>query len=176
MLHLHGLMWMNGNARLSKLMQDLAEEYAGEYREKVLRFVDDVFTEVCLGKAARVVGMPLWPRTWLTLSKCVDLTKARETESSKRRSVVDYSLESNESSLRERFKEEANERGAKQQMHLHTETCRRKGKEGDADWQCRFNAPWPLVEETHFRATPVPVLRIKRNHPMVAHYAELGIH
>jgi len=46
MLHLHGLMWINGNARLANLMHDVAKEDAGEFREKVLAYIDDVFTEV----------------------------------------------------------------------------------------------------------------------------------
>ncbi len=43
--HLHGLLWLHGNLELANLVQDLANPKEAEYREKVKRFVDDVFTE-----------------------------------------------------------------------------------------------------------------------------------
>jgi hypothetical protein len=43
-LHLHGLLWLDGNLDLANLVRDMANPDEGEYRLKVKTFVDDVFT------------------------------------------------------------------------------------------------------------------------------------
>jgi hypothetical protein len=45
-LHLHGLLWLHGNMHLSSLWQDVANKDSTEYQDRVVRFVDSVFTEV----------------------------------------------------------------------------------------------------------------------------------
>jgi hypothetical protein len=47
-LHLHGLLWLQGNMQLSSILRDVEGEDQTEYRERVIRYVDSVFTEVCL--------------------------------------------------------------------------------------------------------------------------------
>jgi hypothetical protein len=46
-LHLHGLLWVRGNIGLSSLWKDVEGEDSLSYRERVLQYVDSVFTEVC---------------------------------------------------------------------------------------------------------------------------------
>ena len=45
-LHLHGLLWFQGNIFLSSILQDMQEGGREEYRDSVIRFVDSIFTEV----------------------------------------------------------------------------------------------------------------------------------
>jgi hypothetical protein len=45
-LHLHGLLWFQGNIGLSSLWKDFETEHSPSYRERVLQYVDSVFTEV----------------------------------------------------------------------------------------------------------------------------------
>jgi hypothetical protein len=52
-LHLHGLLWLHGNMRLSSLWKDVTDEDGGEYRDRVTRFVDSVFTEVRMSSKSR---------------------------------------------------------------------------------------------------------------------------
>ncbi|KAF2177813.1 hypothetical protein K469DRAFT_351650 [Zopfia rhizophila CBS 207.26] len=47
-LHLHGLLWLHGNMRLSSLPEEVEDEHNRSYRDRVIQFVDSVFTEVCL--------------------------------------------------------------------------------------------------------------------------------
>jgi hypothetical protein len=46
-LHVHGLLWLLGNMGLVSAMNDGGEE-AALYRERIVRYVDSVFTEVSL--------------------------------------------------------------------------------------------------------------------------------
>jgi hypothetical protein len=46
-LHLHGLLWVHGNMGLSSLWKDFQDEDKSAYQERVLQYVDSVFTEVC---------------------------------------------------------------------------------------------------------------------------------
>ena len=48
--------------------------------------------------------------------------------------------------------------------------ARRKRKEKRRAGLCRFGAPWPIEETTHLKTEPLPVVRIKRNHPMINRY------
>ena len=45
-LHVHGLLWLQGNMHLSSILGDVAGEDQAEYRERVVRYVDSVFEEV----------------------------------------------------------------------------------------------------------------------------------
>jgi hypothetical protein len=46
-LHLHGLLWLHGNIGPSSLSEDLEGEDSSSYRERIIQYVDSVFTEVC---------------------------------------------------------------------------------------------------------------------------------
>ena len=45
-LHLHGLLWIHGNMFLSSLWKDVEGGVSSTYQDRVLRYVDSVFTEV----------------------------------------------------------------------------------------------------------------------------------
>jgi hypothetical protein len=47
-LHLHGLLWLQGNMYLSSLLSDVQGEEQAAYRQRVTEYVDSVFTEVRL--------------------------------------------------------------------------------------------------------------------------------
>lgn len=69
---------------------------------------------------------------------------------------------------RDKKKEEEKERKRKAKE-------RRRRKERRRAAVCRFGAPWPIEEKTHLKTDPVPVIRIKRNHPMVNRYNQAMI-
>ena len=47
-LHLHGLLWLQGNMHLSSILTDARREDQAAYRQRVIEYVDSVFTEVRL--------------------------------------------------------------------------------------------------------------------------------
>jgi hypothetical protein len=47
-LHLHGLLWVRGNMALGSLWKDVEDEGNRAYRERIIEYVDSVFTEVWL--------------------------------------------------------------------------------------------------------------------------------
>lgn len=49
-LHVHGLLWLQGNAHLSSLLADIHGEDQDAYRERITRYVDSVFCEVRMAK------------------------------------------------------------------------------------------------------------------------------
>ncbi|XP_044718018.1 PIF1-like helicase domain-containing protein [Hirsutella rhossiliensis] len=151
-LHLHGLLWLEGNMRLPNLMDDMANPAEEAYRAQVIRYVDSVFHE-CLdedaGKAVRQQRKPIDPVEEVMTSTSA-LTAAFEDESN----FIAYCC----------------------QVHSHTYTCLKYSLKGvieqGADQQrrtaCRFKAPWKIVEETGF--TEDGLLQIRRNHPLVNRY------
>ena len=51
-LHLHGLLWLQGNMHLSSILKDLQKEDQATYRDRVIRYVDSVFIERSLSRGA----------------------------------------------------------------------------------------------------------------------------
>ncbi|KAM4062555.1 PIF1 protein [Hirsutella rhossiliensis] len=151
-LHLHGLLWLDGNMRLPNLIYDMANPAEEGYRAQVIRYVDSVFHE-CLdedaGKTVRQQRKPIDPVEEVMTSTSA-LTAAFEDESN----FIAYCC----------------------QVHSHTYTCLKYSLKGiveqGADPQrrtaCRFKAPWKIVEETGF--TEDGLLQIRRNHPLVNRY------
>lgn len=45
-LHIHGLLWLHGNAQLASVLTDIHGEDQTAYRERIIRYVDSVFSEV----------------------------------------------------------------------------------------------------------------------------------
>ena len=45
-LHLHGLLWLQGNVHLSTILEDVQKEGRETYRDQIIQYVDSVFTEV----------------------------------------------------------------------------------------------------------------------------------
>jgi hypothetical protein len=45
-LHLHGLLWLQGNMNLSTVLRDVQGEDQASYRDRVIQYVDSVFSEV----------------------------------------------------------------------------------------------------------------------------------
>ncbi|KAM4061443.1 PIF1-like helicase [Hirsutella rhossiliensis] len=138
-LHVHGLLWLHGNAHLSSMLADSHGEEQAAYRERIVRYVDSVFCEAgfCAVRAERSVT-----------SDISSLLNSSEQFSAS-------------------FEEEANFCAGATQIHTHSPTCVKyslgnRGRKGDL---CRFKAPWKLVEDTAFSSDGV--LRIRRTHPMV---------
>ena len=49
-LHIHGFMWLDGNVNMPTLAEDMIRPGNEEFKEKVLRWVDEFFCEVSLKK------------------------------------------------------------------------------------------------------------------------------
>jgi hypothetical protein len=45
-LHVHGLLWLHGNAHLSSMLADTDGEDQAAYRERIVQYIDSVFCEV----------------------------------------------------------------------------------------------------------------------------------
>ncbi len=45
-LHIHGLLWLQGNLHLSSILKDVQIEDQATYRDQIIRYVDSVFAEV----------------------------------------------------------------------------------------------------------------------------------
>jgi hypothetical protein len=45
-LHLHGLLWLQGNVQLGSLPRDVQGEEQATYLDRVIEYVDGVFAEV----------------------------------------------------------------------------------------------------------------------------------
>jgi hypothetical protein len=152
-LHLHGLLWLDGNLDLANLVRDMANPDEEEYRSKVKNFVDDVFTAT------------------------LDEALANEAvESGKKTTVVRPELMHDAEWLSGEFEREANFIASRCQVHHHTATCvkysikevLKAGVEKARAQLCRFRAPWKLVPQTGF--TDDGLLEVKRDHAMVNQY------
>jgi hypothetical protein len=147
-LHLHGLMWFTANMELDKLSKDMANSEEEEYRQKVIAFIDDVFTE------------------------CLDAEESREIRKERKVTDEDPALMTDPSYLKQAFESEANFVA----FCSHSATCVKYSmkdiaKIGLQEYKrqpCRFKAPWKLVPETHY--TQDGILQVKRNHQMVNRY------
>ncbi|KAJ0129047.1 Uncharacterized protein HZ326_25057, partial [Fusarium oxysporum f. sp. albedinis] len=146
-LHVHGLLWLQGNMHLSSILRDVEEEGKAAYRERVTQYVDSVFTEPMIQ----------------------DLDQEASSAVQAERSVTSdiSSLLENSQQFAAAFDEEANFCAGATQIHTHSPTCvkyaiRGRGKLRDP---CRFKAPWRLAERTAF--TDEGVLQIRRSHSMV---------
>ncbi|KAL8367267.1 hypothetical protein RB599_010317, partial [Gaeumannomyces hyphopodioides] len=142
-LHVHGLLWLQGNMHLSSVLKDVQEKGQEAYRDQVIQYVDSVFTEDLDQEA----------------SSAVQAERSATSDIS--------SLLQNRHQFAAAFDEEANFCAGATQIHTHSPTCvkysiGRKGKNRDL---CRFKAPWRLVEKTTF--TEDGVLQIRRGHSMV---------
>jgi hypothetical protein len=56
-LHLHGLLWLQGNMCLSSLWGDVENGASKTYQDRVIRYVDSVFAEVCAILCSPVMGV-----------------------------------------------------------------------------------------------------------------------
>ena len=63
-LHLHGLLWLQGNMHLSSLMNDVRREDQVAYQDRVIKYIDTVFTEV------GPTGDPKWECRWTGADMC----------------------------------------------------------------------------------------------------------
>ncbi|KAI8648527.1 ATP-dependent DNA helicase [Fusarium keratoplasticum] len=142
-LHVHGLLWLHGNAHLSSMLADIDGEDQGAYRERIIRYVDSVFSE--------------------------DLDQEGFSAVQAERSVTSdiSSLLDNMEQFSAAFDEEANFCAGATQVHTHSPTCVKYslGKGGRKGDRCRFKALWRLVEKTAFTAEGV--LQVRRTHSMV---------
>ncbi|KAM5529293.1 hypothetical protein FOXYSP1_17137 [Fusarium oxysporum f. sp. phaseoli] len=151
-LHLHGLLWLEGNMDLPSLIDDMTKNEEGEYRAQVVRYLDSVFNE-CLdeeaGRAVRKERKPIDPIDEI-MNNTVTLSGAFDNESN----FIAYCC----------------------QVHSHTYTCIKyslkalaiEGAGQHRTTACRFKAPWKLVENTGF--TEDGLLSMRRNHALVNRY------
>ncbi|XP_044717307.1 PIF1-like helicase domain-containing protein [Hirsutella rhossiliensis] len=142
-LHIHGLLWLRGNAGLGEALAGPDTEKQAAYRERIVRYVDSVFSEeldaegYCAVQAERSATADI-------SSRLDDVARFTDT-----------------------FDEEANFCAGATQIHTHSATCVKyslgaRARKGDL---CRFKAPWRLVERTALTADGV--LEIRRTHSMV---------
>jgi hypothetical protein len=47
-LHVHGLLWLQGNMRLNSVLTDVCGEEGASYRSSIIEYVDSIFSEVRL--------------------------------------------------------------------------------------------------------------------------------
>ncbi|KAM4056436.1 PIF1-like helicase [Hirsutella rhossiliensis] len=142
-LHVHGLLWLQGNAHLSSMLADIHGEDQAAYRERIMRYVDSVFSEdldqegFCAVQAERSVTADI------------------------------SSLLNNTEQFSAAFDEEANFCAGATQVHTHSPTCVKYslGKGARKGNLCRFKAPWRLIDKTAITADGV--LQIRRSHSMV---------
>ncbi|KNB18529.1 hypothetical protein FOXG_15932 [Fusarium oxysporum f. sp. lycopersici 4287] len=142
-LHLHGLLWLQGNIYLSSLLSDVQGEEQAAYRQRVTEYVDSVFTEDLDEESfARV--------------------RAGRSVTSDVSSLLERAFQ-----FPPTFEEEANFCAGATQIHMHSPTCvkyaigRRRTKQNP----CRFGAPWKPVEKTYFDEDGL--LRLRRSHSLV---------
>ncbi|KJZ69874.1 hypothetical protein HIM_10729 [Hirsutella minnesotensis 3608] len=142
-LHVHGLLWLHGNAHLSSMVADVDGEDQAAYRERIVQYIDSVFCEDLDQEGYCVV-------------------QGERSVTSDISSVID-----NPEQFSAAFDEEANFCAGATQIHTHSPTCVKYslGKKRPKGGLCRFGAPWRLVEKTAF--TPEGLLQIRRTHPMV---------
>ncbi|KAJ4176466.1 hypothetical protein NW755_014399 [Fusarium falciforme] len=142
-LHVHGLLWLQGNMQLSSALADVRGEEGASYRDRIVKYVDSVFSEDLDQEAFYAV-------------------RAERSVTSDISQLVQDSQQFAAS-----FDEEANFCAGATQIHSHSPTCvkyslgKRRGKRD----LCSFKAPWKLVEKTAF--DPDGVLQIRRTHSMV---------
>ncbi|KAF5121993.1 hypothetical protein E5D57_012465 [Metarhizium anisopliae] len=151
-LHLHGILWLQGNMHLSSILKDVQGEDQATYRDRVIQYVDSVFTE-----------------SFNTGQTMQDLDQAASAAVQAERSVTSdiSSMLQNSHQFAAAFDEEANFCAGATQIHTHSPTCVKYSikKQGRKSNLCRFKAPWRLVEKTAF--TEDGVLRIQRRHEWV---------
>ncbi|KAF4469092.1 arrestin domain-containing [Fusarium albosuccineum] len=147
-LHVHGLLWLEGNLELGNFIGSHRngedDESAAMERERILKYVDSVFTE--------------------------DLNEtAAFSEESETRVVYDNisHLMVDTGRFSEQFDDEAHFCAGRVQMHVHTATCVKysHNKEGGKGPTCRFRAPWKLFTKSEFGSDGI--LRLQRSHPMI---------
>ncbi|KAM5349348.1 hypothetical protein ACJ41O_005853 [Fusarium nematophilum] len=175
-LHVHGLLWLQGNMQLSSILADVRKEEGGCYRDQIVEYVDSVFSEV--GQArTMVMVMPSRRRSLLIFNPRLifgnndvqDLDQEAFCAIRTERSInTDISpLLHDDQQFVAAFDEEANFCAGATQIHTHSPTCVKYslGRREEKRDLCRFKAPWKLVEKTRFDADGV--LRIRRTHSMV---------
>lgn len=168
-LHVHGLLWLQGNAHLSSMLADVDVGDAAAYNERIVQYIDSVFCEVRMMMHPVDLVHIRW-RMQASADVCEqELDQEGYCAAGAERSVTtDISpLMDHDGQFSAAFEEEANFCAGATQIHTHSPTCLKYsvGKKGPKGGLCRFKAPWRLVEKTSL--TPDGVLQIRRTHPMV---------
>ncbi|CVL09413.1 uncharacterized protein FMAN_15546 [Fusarium mangiferae] len=142
-LHLHGLLWLQGNMYLSSLLSDVQGEEQAAYRQRVTENVDSVFTEDLDEESfARV--------------------RAGKLVTSDVSSLLERAFQ-----FPPNFEEEANFCAGATQIHTHSPTCVKYaiGRRGTKQNPRRYGAPWKPVEKAYFNEDGL--LRLRRSHSLV---------
>jgi hypothetical protein len=163
-LHLHGLLWLRGNMCLSAFWKDVEDGISDTCQDRVLQYVDSVFTEVCCRLDSPSGKSHLMLELFLQ-----DLDQEGFCAVGAERNVTSdiSSMLLNKEQFSASFEEEANFCAGATQIHTHSPTCVKYSINRPARMKnlCRFKAPWRLVEKTAFKEGGV--LEIRRNHSMV---------
>ncbi|EXK24872.1 hypothetical protein FOMG_18431 [Fusarium oxysporum f. sp. melonis 26406] len=99
-LHLHGLLWLQGNMHLGTLSRDIQGEEHVAYRKRVIDYVDSIFSELDLDEGASAV---MRAETSVTAGISRLIGNTRQFAAS--------------------FEEEANFCAGAVQVHTHSPTC-----------------------------------------------------
>ncbi|KAF6806949.1 hypothetical protein CPLU01_15849, partial [Colletotrichum plurivorum] len=149
-LHLHGFLWLDANAELPNLLEDMADPSKAAYAEQVCEYIDSVFSE------------------------CGDEGKAKQYRKWESRAVFNniQHITQDMNKFAENYDNEANLVACRCQMHSCGATCTKysindKGS-GKCQHLCRFKAPWAQWPKTEI--TPSGLLKVRRNHSRINRY------
>ncbi|KJZ75815.1 hypothetical protein HIM_04639 [Hirsutella minnesotensis 3608] len=140
--HREMALFFENNAQLASVLADVNGEGEAAYKERIIRYVDSVFSEDLDAEAFCAVR-------------------------AERSAVADISSKlENMEQFSSAFEEEANFYAGATQIHTHSATCLKYslGRQRQKGGLCRFKAPWKLVEKTSF--TDEGILKIRRTHPI----------
>lgn len=98
-LHIHGLLWLHGNAQMASVLADVHGEDQTAYRERIIRYVDSVFCEVTRKREIIRVGSRALVAEGLLTRHCRSLTRkrfapSRQSDQRRRISPPDWKTES----------------------------------------------------------------------------------
>ena len=149
MLHLHGMIWLNGNLQLPQIVKLFSEGQSNPA-------TDDIKADL----KRRI-------ETWSDCIFCQTLNEEDAIQVAAEHPDVYTPLEELKSEdptvAWEAFKRDSNRVAYNSQLHRHTETCY-KYKTA----YCRFGAPWTQVDHTNIGDDCI--LRLERNHDRVVTY------
>jgi hypothetical protein len=149
MLHLHGMIWLNGNLQLPQIAQLFSEGRS-----------DPVTEEIKNTLKQRI-------QTWADCTLCQTLDEEDAIQAATEQPDVYTPLDGltceDPTTAWDGLVRDSNRVAYNSQLHRHTETCY-KYKTA----HCRFGAPWTQVDYTNIGNDCV--LRLKRNHDRVVTY------
>jgi hypothetical protein len=149
MLHLHGMIWLNGNLQIPQVVKLFSEGHSdpttenikADLKRRIITWSDCIFCQT-LDEEDAIQVTEEQPNVYIPLDDLAteDVTIAWEA-----------------------LKRDSNRVAYNSQLHRHTETCYKY-----KTVHCRFGAPWNQVDYTNIGDDCI--LRLKRNHDRVVTY------